>query len=99
MSNATRTAPSAPPVGQVAPSAAPPQPLIPTPIAATPEAPAAAPVVETVDATDEKPFSDSEKVPSNWGVVPVGSGIIATHCITLRVFKGSIKGFNAMLKG
>lgn len=69
-----------------------------------------APEVTNTPETDKAPeaephvsvegaFTDADRVPSNWSILPTEDGIEAFNANTGNRFQGSIADFNAKLKG
>ena len=48
---------------------------------------------------DSEPFKGSERIPSSWTIKPEGEGIRAFNNDTRRVFVGSVKEFNVLMRG
>ena len=52
-----------------------------------------------LESVQEKPFQSFEKAPCNWEIEMCGNGILARNGVSGRVYEGSMKVFNELLRG
>ena len=63
------------------------------------EKPSKPEIIKSEKVTKTEKFNNVERIPSNWTIKSSDKGITAYNNITRKMFEGSVKEFNRLLRG